>query len=325
MDRKNVIRTKINYDQILYQKLLQQEGDAWSLVAIDLVSRFGKPDYCFFKKNIYNRVYRRQFIEKELKFCKPGMKVLELGCASGWFSLELLRRGATIDAVDIAEGALELAKAYYQKVKIKERLFGNILYIEGDVNNINQIELNPPYDIVFARGILHHLPKCEELMNFLPKIMKDDSLLIIDDSASVYKYQDHLNAFNLIFFQRLLGNLFSKKKYMRINIYCLIRSLLNSSYAHSIVNAHTASPFESITEGETIETTIQSNFYVEKKETFSAFIGSLTCAFERYPQRLQNIFVPILRLLNLADRLFIKLKIAKGGILFIVAKPKPCK
>jgi len=321
-EKKETIRQKAVNNPSFYQEMLRQEAEAWSAGATDLVARFGEPDYLLFRNIIYHRVYRGEFITKELRYVKPGMKVLELGCASGWFSLELWRRGANVDAVDIAHDALEIAKQYYDKIRIREKRSNRIRYILGDANYIEQVALAPPYDLVFARGVLHHLPRCTALCAHLPQLMREDSLLIVDDAASTYKYQEHLNAFNTIFLCYFIGGALRKRFFIRTTLKMLIRSLSDYSYAHSIVHAHKASPFESITEGKDIDTAIEACFYIDRKETFGAFIGSLTCAFDRYSQRLQDILVPVLRLLNVFDKLVIKMGIAKGGILFIVAKPR---
>ena len=42
---------------------------------------------------------------------EPGMRVLELGCGTGYFTRELARSGADVIAVDVSPELLEIAKA----------------------------------------------------------------------------------------------------------------------------------------------------------------------------------------------------------------------
>jgi len=44
---------------------------------------------------------------------RPGMTILELGCATGYFTGELARSGAEIVAIDVSPELLEIARANY--------------------------------------------------------------------------------------------------------------------------------------------------------------------------------------------------------------------
>ena len=54
---------------------------------------------------------------------KPGMNVLELGCASGWLTLAMAERGAHATGLDLSEKSLVVARSYYESVK--ERVHRN--------------------------------------------------------------------------------------------------------------------------------------------------------------------------------------------------------
>src|SRR6266481_3537703 len=44
---------------------------------------------------------------------RPGMTILEIGCGTGYFTRELIRRGADIVAIDVSPDLLEIAKPKY--------------------------------------------------------------------------------------------------------------------------------------------------------------------------------------------------------------------
>src|SRR5215831_4029243 len=53
---------------------------------------------------------------------KPGMKVLELGCGTGYFTRELARSGAEIVAIDVSPELLEMAKANYSAPNVRHEI-----------------------------------------------------------------------------------------------------------------------------------------------------------------------------------------------------------
>ena len=77
-------------------------------------------------------------------------RVLELGCGDGVNAVFMARRGCAVTAVDVSRTALEMARGKQRDAGVE------VDWIEGDV-----LELEPaaePYDLVFDRGLLHHLP-----------------------------------------------------------------------------------------------------------------------------------------------------------------------
>jgi 2-polyprenyl-3-methyl-5-hydroxy-6-metoxy-1,4-benzoquinol methylase len=76
--------------------------------------------------------------------------VLELGCGDGVNAIFMAGRGSEVTAVDVSPTALEMARGKEAEAGVE------VEWIEGDV-----FELEPPgepYDFIFDRGLLHHLP-----------------------------------------------------------------------------------------------------------------------------------------------------------------------
>lgn len=53
---------------------------------------------------------RDRYIKELLS--KPGARILDIGCGSGWLALELARNGCHVDAYDLSPKAIALAKIH---------------------------------------------------------------------------------------------------------------------------------------------------------------------------------------------------------------------
>jgi 2-polyprenyl-3-methyl-5-hydroxy-6-metoxy-1,4-benzoquinol methylase len=86
-------------------------------------------------------------------FDRPGFQphtVLELGCGDGVNAVFMAGRGCAVTAVDISATAIEMARE-------KQRDAGvDVEFAEGDAFELETP--GEPFDFVFDRGMLHHLP-----------------------------------------------------------------------------------------------------------------------------------------------------------------------
>lgn len=89
---------------------------------------------------------------------KPGMKVLELGCGTGYFTKEAARSGAEITAIDISPELLEQAK--------DEISLPNVKFIVENAYEMNFDDNT--FDAVIGSSVLHHL----EIDNALKEIFR---------------------------------------------------------------------------------------------------------------------------------------------------------
>ena len=76
--------------------------------------------------------------------------VLELGCGDGVNAVFMASRGCRVTAVDVSPTALDMARERQHGTGVE------VDWVEGDVF---ELDLPPePYDLVFDRGLLHHVP-----------------------------------------------------------------------------------------------------------------------------------------------------------------------
>jgi len=84
-----------------------------------------------------------------------GLRVLDIGCGEGSYSIELLDGGAAeVVGVDAAETAIGLAN----------RRFEDRSEIQFRTVNVYQLE-ERGYDVAVVRGVLHHLDRVEEAIH----------------------------------------------------------------------------------------------------------------------------------------------------------------
>lgn len=85
-------------------------------------------------------------------------RVLEIGCGTGTNAIFLAQRGFTVTAVDVSALAVDQARSRVKQAGVNVDLrVADIL--RGD-------DLGPPFDLVFDRGVYHHL-RSIDLWGFL--------------------------------------------------------------------------------------------------------------------------------------------------------------
>jgi ubiquinone/menaquinone biosynthesis C-methylase UbiE len=82
---------------------------------------------------------------------RPDDRILEIGCGTGEFSIELSRHCKEVLALDISEGMLE-----YARKKAKSRNRNNISFIKGGFLTYEADD--ELFDAVVSQLALHHLP-----------------------------------------------------------------------------------------------------------------------------------------------------------------------
>jgi len=82
---------------------------------------------------------------------RPDDRILEIGCGTGEFSIELSKHCREVLALDISEGMLE-----YAREKAKSRNRNNISFVKGGFLTYDAD--NELFDAVVSQLALHHLP-----------------------------------------------------------------------------------------------------------------------------------------------------------------------
>jgi S-adenosylmethionine-dependent methyltransferase len=86
------------------------------------------------------------------QYLPPQGTILEIGSATGKYTLELARRGYTITAVDLSKGLLEQCRENITR----EGLEKQVQFVMADARNLGEVVRNK-FDAVLLMGPLYHL------------------------------------------------------------------------------------------------------------------------------------------------------------------------
>lgn len=101
-----------------------------------------------------------RFIEEHVR---PGATAVDIGCGTGIFTVEMLRRGARVKAVDYVQAALDLTRAKVER-EIPHRA-SDIDYILADITETAP----PPSDVAIALGVTPYVEDIDSMYgNILP-------------------------------------------------------------------------------------------------------------------------------------------------------------
>ena len=249
-----------------YQELVAEEKRIWSENA-RLYTQTIPPDWRFMRHEYnYRFVYRRE-IERLLDEIQPGQSVLEIGCSKGWLALEIARRGADVDACDIAEGALQIGQEYYDACRQKENIPGTLHYFEADVNLWNFPIAH--YDWIIVRGTLHHTFRVHDVLLNIRRALKPGGTLWASDPIDATRVNGLVAGVLLMIlptqlsYREKFGHLFRVRG-------GAIRGM------QAAIEGEGASPFEGIGRAQKPVEVIREMFKITSYEEKAAFAGFLS-------------------------------------------------
>lgn len=116
----------------------------------------------------FNAYYERPAIVSMLPDVK-GKKVLDAGCAAGWYTKLLLDKGARVIALDFSPNMIEMTK---RRVGNKAKI------IRADLNEpLNFID-DESIDVVLSSLTLHYIKNWELVMSEFNRILKRGGQLV---------------------------------------------------------------------------------------------------------------------------------------------------
>ena len=143
------------------------------------IRRSVKSDYfykSFWRDPHYVGLYLGRMIDCYLtllrKHAPPRASILDVGCGTGHFALELARNGYHVVGFDIAEKAIAAARETLENNPYTEG-FGSLRY---EVSSL--LDAKGLYDVVFASGVLHHSPDVNRSVGHLASLLKDDGIVV---------------------------------------------------------------------------------------------------------------------------------------------------
>ncbi len=189
---------------------------------------------------------------------QPGQRVLEIGCGTGEFAIELSKQCQHVLALDISPGMLEFARE-----KARSRKRDNITFVNGGFLTFDCG--NEPFDTVVSQLVLHHLPdfwKLTALKN-INSMLKENGRFYLKDIVYSSEIEDYD-----AFFSSILENMQEKAKDDP-----LADSILNEVIVHI---REEFSTFDWVMEG-LLE---KAGFRIEEAHYKEGFMASYLCSKE---------------------------------------------
>lgn len=101
-----------------------------------------------------------------------SLRILDVGCGAGYFSLELARAGHNVVAIDISESSIDVARKTLAANPFKEG-FGSLEYHVMPFR-----EVSGSYDVVLFSGTIHHFENVEEIVKQAADLLPKGGLLL---------------------------------------------------------------------------------------------------------------------------------------------------
>ena len=130
----------------------------------------------YVKKDLtsYCRIARKQRLVQSLKGIKqPIKKILEVGCGAG-FSVDYLKgKFVNYTGVDYSENLINYAIKHNSDSGVKFECL-----------NINDFDPKFKFDVILMIGVLHHMPKPENVIKSLERILEPDGIIVVNEPQS---------------------------------------------------------------------------------------------------------------------------------------------
>ena len=117
-------------------------------------------------KLIFTRI-----IENSIKYFNSNDKVMDFGCGTGSFAIEIASRVNKVNAIDISSKMIEIAKQKAEINNIENTSF-------EQVSLFNNKFKKDSFDIITAFGIIHLLNENTKIIHRIYKLLKPGGLFI---------------------------------------------------------------------------------------------------------------------------------------------------
>ena len=104
-----------------------------------------------------------------------GKKVLEIGCGIGTDTINFVRNGAQVTAVDLTEKSLAVAR---QRIAVSG-MDDAVRFFEADAEQLGNYVPADKYDLVYSFGVIHHTPHPERVLEQIRKYVTPTSTVKI--------------------------------------------------------------------------------------------------------------------------------------------------
>ncbi len=127
----------------------------------------------YVKKDLtpYCRVARKlRLVQSLIGIQQPIKKILEVGCGAG-FSVDYLRgKFVNYTGVDYSENLIKYAIKHNSDTGVKFECL-----------NVNDFDTKLKFDVILMIGVLHHMPKPEDVIKSLSRLLATDGIIVVNE------------------------------------------------------------------------------------------------------------------------------------------------
>ncbi|HWR42111.1 class I SAM-dependent methyltransferase [Sporomusa sp.] len=137
-------------------------------ISFDSYEKMAEYYFEFVDTKPFNAYYERPATISLLP-CVKGKKVLDAGCAAGWYSKWLIEQGAEVTALDFSPNMIEMTK---------KRVGNKADVVRADLNEPLNFIADRSIDIVLSSLTLHYLKDWNIVMTEFGRILKHSGFLV---------------------------------------------------------------------------------------------------------------------------------------------------
>ncbi len=295
-------------EDVRYAEKLAKEAEIWGSIAAQQAITL-LPDWQYHRALRHNAIMHTPHIAAMLNDVQPGSRVLELGCGSGWLTIGMAQRGARVHGLDIGAKAIEVARSYYESVK--DKLSGTATYQVADLNSTDlPIDY---YDMVVAKGVLHHLLNLESLIDRVHGALRPGGLLWVSDTNGD-------EAMPVVLIASVLTFVLPTQVSYHDKIHGLFRFGIRAPERIKLsMQGSGLSPFEGIGRQVDWLALISKRFIIERRIDHPAFTGYVTAEIKLS----DRLALPLLHMMYQLDRALVRTKIVRSTGLTLYARKAP--
>jgi SAM-dependent methyltransferase len=104
---------------------------------------------------------------------KAGCRILEVGCGEAGNLYPFLEIGCECYGVELSVQSFKNAKKFYEGNPLREKLH----LLNEDIYNVKLQDIGGPFDVIFLRDVIEHIPGQEKFMNHIKQFMADNSVI----------------------------------------------------------------------------------------------------------------------------------------------------
>lgn len=214
----------------------------------------------FWRDPYYIKLYLGSIVDLYLRLLKDyshlGVRVLDVGCGSGYFSLELAREGYHVTGIDIASSAIAKGKETAADNPFTDT-FGSLAY---RVSPFHQME--GEFDVILFSGSLHHMENRDAMIKKAHGMIKPGGLVIaFEPTHERWTRADASHAALIRGLLSITGHWYEPDLTDRVNAKTLIDDILEEYVKQGDKNEPVGqSPHDDPCSGKEIEAMLKKNF-----------------------------------------------------------------